>query len=434
MHARPADRPDLTGGDAVRRTLDRLFRREAGRLTASLARIFGVAQLQLVEDVVQEALLEALRRWRFHGVPDNPHAWLRQVARNRAIDEIRRRTLAGRKERELALWNERRAVSDPAEAESGPDEMDEQLRLMFACCDPRIPGTSRIALTLKSLCGFGVPEIARALLSSPESVAQRLVRAKRLLRDDRVALCVPPPGELAKRLESLLQTLYLMFNEGYLTHRGDAPIRRDLIEEATRLAILLLKDPRTAQPESHALLALMLFHGARVDSRTSADGSLILLPDQDRSLWDRSLIQRGYHHLRLSMAGEEATAFHLEAGIAAVHARASAFEETNWPEILGLYDLLAAVKPSPVVELNRAVAVAMARGPEAGLEALGLVQRDGRLDRYFLLHAVHGELLERAGRRDAAKAALGRALELPCTEPERRLIESRIERLQGPPE
>jgi RNA polymerase sigma-70 factor (ECF subfamily) len=296
---------------------------------------------------------------------------------------------------------------------------------MFACCDPRLPQLARISLTLKSLCGFGVSEIARATLMRPEAVAQRLVRAKRLLKVEHIALLVPTGEELSLRLSTVLQTLYLTFNEGYLTHQGASLIREDLIQESVRLTSMLLRDERTAQPETHATLALMLFHGARIASRTAEDGGMILLPDQDRRLWDRSLIQRGYHHLRAAMSGDRLTAFHLEAGIAGVHARARSFDETNWPEILALYDQLLLMKATPIVHLNRSVAVASVHGAEAGLEALGDHWRDGRLAHYYLAHAVRGELLFRAGRYEEAYEAFSLALQMECTEPERKLLEDK---------
>jgi RNA polymerase sigma factor (sigma-70 family) len=433
MHAHPTDRSPLTSDHArigVDDRVDRLFRRESARLIAALARIFGVEHLDLVEDVVQDALLEALRHWRYHGLPDNPRAWISRVARNRAVDQLRRRAVLKRKEQEIATRFQR-SITAQDELDDG-FELDEQLQLMFACCDPRLPRESRIALTLKSLCGFGVPEIARAFLASGESIAQRLVRAKRMIRESDLALAVPSdPDELAARLESVLQTLYLTFNEGYLTHRGDDLIRHDLVAEACRLTSMLLRDPRTARPEAHALLALMLFHAARINSRTAEDGSMILIDEQNRDAWDQSLIQRGYRHLQAAMTGDHVSAYHLEAGIAAVHARACTFEETDWPEILELYDLLFELKHTPVVALNRAVAVAMVRGCEAGLEALEDVRRDGRLSRYYLFHAVRGEILYRTGRHNEAAACFRCALDLECTEPERCLLRGKLEKAQA---
>jgi RNA polymerase sigma-70 factor (ECF subfamily) len=409
----------------VGRVVDHLFRRESARLTASLSSIFGMAHLALVEDVVQDALLQALKDWRFHGIPASPTGWLNQVARNRALDALRREATLRRRSPEIAARLQDLKSAPPSAASVLPDEQDEQLQLMFACCDPRLPRISQIMLTLKSLCGFGVSEIARATLGTPETVAQRLVRAKRTLKEKNIVLAVPGASELPGRMTSVLQTLYLTFNEGYLTHRGEALVREDLISEAIRLTSLLLRDPRTAMPEAHALLALMLFHASRLNTRSGSDGSLILLAEQDRSLWDQSLIQRGYHHLKCSMQGDSVTAYHLEAGIAAVHARAASYHATQWAEIRSLYDLLMIQKPTPVVQLNRAIAISMVEGAESGLAALAHIREDGRLANYFLLHAAEGELLDRLGRYAEAIAGFDRALSLECSEPERRLLEQK---------
>lgn len=383
-------------------------------MSASLAAVFGPAKLDLIEDVVQEALVEALRYWRFNGVPENPTAWLTQVARRRALDALRRDATLRRHEPKLRAWAERNAYT------RAHDELDEQLRLMLVCCHPELPREWRVALTLKLVAGLGTGEIARAFLITESAAAQRLVRAKKAIRENGISMDMPEADELRPRLHSVLETVYLLFNEGYSAGAGDDVVRRDRLEEACRLGAMLVADGRTASPSAHALLALMLFHASRLDTRSDAEGALLLLEDQDRTRWDRDLIARGFHHLQRSAAGDELTAYHLEAGIAAVHARSASFGETNWDEIVSLYDMLRAVKPGPVVGLNRAVAVAMAQGIDAGLAELDAI---GQVDRYPHHSIVRGELLRRAGRIDEAREQLKLALMMPCSKPLRALVE-----------
>jgi RNA polymerase sigma factor (sigma-70 family) len=400
----------------VHRLVDHLFRREAGRMVAGLTRIFGPTHLDLAEDVVQEALLQALRTWPFRGVPDNPTGWLVQVAKNRALDALRRNALLASKEEDIRAWA-------AASAEPGETEMDDQLRLIFICCQSAVPPDARVALTLKTVGGFGVSEIARAFLAKEATVAQRLVRAKHRLQQAKPPFEVPPPSELPAALDSVLEVLYAMFNEGYSTHRGEELVRRDVCHEAIRLAHLVAGHPALDKPKAHALAALLHLQGARLASRVDSEGNLLLLSEQDRSTWDREMIAAGFHHLDRSARGDELSAYHLEAGIAAAHAAASSVEETDWPEILRLYDLLLDLKPSPVVALNRAVALAMVEGPEAGLAALAPI----RLDDYYLLPATEGELHARAGHRQEAAEAFRRSLEMVCPEPGRRWLTERLE-------
>lgn len=407
--ADPGDLPEL---------VDHLFRHESGRLSASLVAVFGPSKLDLIEDVVQEALVEALRHWRFNGVPENPTAWLTQVARRRALDALRRDATLRRHEPKLRAWAQRNAYA------RAHDELDEQLRLMLLCCHPELPREQRVALTLKLAAGLGTAEIARAFLITESAAAQRIVRAKRTIRESGISMDMPEADELGPRLHSVLETVYLLFNEGYSAGEGDEVIQRDKLEEACRLGAMLVADERTASPSAHALLALMLFHASRLDTRSDADGALLLLEDQDRSQWDRDLIARGFHHLQHSASGDELTAYHLEAGIAAVHARSASFDATNWDEIVSLYDMLREIKAGPVVGLNRAVAIAMARGVDAGLVELDSI---GQMDRYPHHAIVRGELLRRAGRMEEAREQLKRALNLPCSKPQRALVERLLE-------
>jgi RNA polymerase sigma-70 factor (ECF subfamily) len=392
-------------------------------MVATLTRVFGPERLELAEDVVQEALVRALRLWPFEGVPENPAAWLTRTARNLALDLVRRDASFRAKEPELrASLGARRGRSD-----AGSDEVrDDQLRLIFTCCHEALPREARVALTLKTLCGFGVGEIARAFLTAEAAIEQRLVRAKRKLREEGVRFEVPAGAALRRRLEAVLEVVYLMFNEGTAAHRGEDLVRHDLVAEALRLAGLLVAERETRTPAAEALCALVHLQAARLPARVDAGGDLILLEDQDRSLWDRELIQRGFQHLKRAMRGSALTTWHLEAGIASCHALAPRFEATDWPRILGFYDALLELNPSPVVALNRAVALAMVDGPEAGLAAVGEVADDPALERYFLLPAVRGELLRRAGRPAAARAAFAEALRLAGTEPERRFLRRRM--------
>ncbi|MEA2562467.1 MAG: hypothetical protein QOH06_3971 [Acidobacteriota bacterium] len=402
--------------DNVNHLVDHLFRREAGRMVAGLTRIFGPAHLDLAEDVVQEALLQALRTWPFGGVPDNPTGWLVQVAKNRALDALRRNASLAAKEEDIRTWAA--ALTWLGETEPREMEIDDQLRLIFICCQSAVPSEARVALTLKTVGGFGVPEIARAFLAKEATIAQRLVRAKHRLQQARPSFEVPPLRELPAALDSVLEVLYAMFNEGYSTHRGEELVRRDICLEAIRLARLVAGHPTLDTPKTHALAALLHLQGARLASRVDSEGNLLLLSEQDRSTWDRGMIAAGFRYLDRSARGDELSVYHLEAGIAAAHIT----DETDWLEILRLYDLLLAAKPSPVVALNRAVALAMVEGPEAGLAALVPI----RLDDYYLLPATEGELHARAGHPHEAAEAFYRALEMTCPEPVRRRLAERM--------
>jgi RNA polymerase sigma factor (sigma-70 family) len=408
--------------------IDHLFRRESGRLVAMLAARFGAENLHLAEDVVQDALLRAMQVWPFTGVPDNPSAWLLQTARNRAFDTLRRQRTLTRKTPALAPVVEE--CAEHALAVTPPqfeDEIaDSQLRMMFVCCHPGLPADAQVALVLKTLCGFGEREIAAAFLAREDAIAKKLVRARQFLRDARVPVELPPAAQLAPRVDSVRQALYLLFNEGYKASQGDTLLRADLCAEAIRLGELLAAHPLGDRSATHALLALQHLHAARLATRTSSDGALLLLADQDRSLWDRRRIQRGLAHLEKSGAGREITRWHLEAGIAACHALAPTYAGTNWRHILELYDALLALDPSPIVALNRAIALAQVEGAEAGLRALATLPQRATLARYHLFHAAHGQLLHDAGRDTDAASAWRRALELAVLPAERELLARRL--------
>jgi RNA polymerase sigma-70 factor (ECF subfamily) len=376
--------------------VEHFFRHEAGRLVAVLTRLFGWRHFDLVEDMVQATLLDALQAWSVRGAPANPSGWVHRIARNKIIDALRR-DRAG--ERARGEW-----AADRTGQEEGLDELfldseieDSQLRLMFACCHPRLAPENQLALTLKALCGFGNSEIARALLVAEETVKKRLQRATRDLVDHHITLDVPAAAEMAQRLDGVHQVLYLLFNEGYSSSDGETAVRADLCEEAARLCHLLCSHPRFSTPATHALMALMLFHAARLDARLDRRGSVLLMEEQDRNRWDQRLIRRALDFLDQSAEGTVISPYHLEAAIAYHHCTARSYAETDWPAILRLYDALIALHRSPVYLLNRAIVVAEIEGPHAGIRALDEAGADPALRHYHLLDATLGEFYRRAG-------------------------------------
>ncbi len=419
--------------NGVTALVDHLFRHQAGRMIATLTRIFGPHHIDLAEEVVQEALIKALQQWPYRGVPENPVAWLIQVAKNRALDLLRRETSLREKSDEIVrAFNAQeeaanRRIETARSCEAFPEMFDDTLRMIFMACHPAISREGRVALTLKTVGGFGVGEIARAFLAKEPTIAQRLVRAKRLIRDERVAFDLPGEAEMSARLDSVLEVLYLLFNEGYTAHSGENLVRADLAQEAIRLCSLLIRHPAANRPKCHALLALMMFQAARLPARVGQGGELTLLAEQDRSLWDRRMIYLAYKHLDAAAEGDEFTEYHLQAAIAACHTAASSYKLTDWAEIVRLYDLLVALNPSPVVALNRAVAVAKWKGAEAGIRAIEGIVEHPALQHYYLLPATLGELWSEVG--DTGKAAefYRQALNHPCSEPERRFLSKRLE-------
>jgi RNA polymerase sigma factor (sigma-70 family) len=404
---------------ATQRTIDAVWRIESARLIAGLARI--VRDVGLAEDLAQDALVAALETWPRSGVPDNPGAWLMATAKHRAIDALRRGTTLQRKQQELVRELEVALATEERRLEVD-DVADDLLRLVFTCCHPVLSTEARIALTLRLLGGLATPEIARAFLVSEATVAQRIVRAKRTLAEARVPFEVPSGDELAPRMSSVLEVIYLIFNEGYSATVGEDWTRQDLCDEALRLGRVLAElAPR--EPEVHGLVALMEIQASRLRARTSPRGKPVLLLDQDRARWDRLLIRRGLAALeRAERLGGGFGPYALQAAIAACHARARTSEETDWARIAALYDALAQLAPSPVVELNRAVAVGMAFGPAAGLELVDALRGDPALQAYHLLPSVRADLLARLGRTDEARAELKRAAELTRNERERAML------------
>lgn len=408
---------------------DHLFRQEASKLVAVLTNIFGIERLQLAEDVVQEAMVRALQTWPYYGVPKNPAAWLMQAARNLALDTIRREKSFHEKQSQIIAHIEQW----PGEAEGGSSPAfeneikDDRLRMMFVCCHPLISREDQVALALKTLCGFNPAEIAKAFLTTEAAVAKRLTRAKQRIRETGIRFEIPEGEELTRRLDAVLQSLYLLFNEGYKASRGDSLVREDLCREAIQLTSALAEHPAGNRPRTHALLALMLLNAARIPSRLDGEGNLLRLQDQDRSRWHQPLISRGMFHLAQSAAGDELSEYHLQAGIAAVHCTASDYAATDWRQILELYDRLVEFDDSPVVALNRAVALAEVHGAQAGIEAVGAIQNLQSLESYYLLHAVLGEFELRLNHTRAAAEHFRKALQLAEIKSEQLFLAGRIE-------
>lgn len=421
----PATPDDTTSKDACAQlATEHFFRHESARLVATLAGQFGAQRLQWVEDVVQEALVRALQTWPYRGVPDNPAAWLTQTARHLALDQLRREQRWNEREEGVST-EQARWMAVPVEEASWDDAhlRDDILRLMFVCCHPQLSPEAQIALALRTLCGLSPAEIAAAFVTTEAAISKRLVRARARIRELELPFELPEAHELPQRLDAVLATLYLLFNEGYKASSGEHLVRADLCHEAIRLAELLATHPATSQPRCHALLALMLLSAARLPARTDDAGDILRLHEQNRSLWDQSLIQRGIQHLQLSAQGDTLTEYHLEAGIAACHSTAATHDATEWTRILVLYDQLMQLKPSPVVALNRAIAVGRVHGAQRGLDALGTVKG---LDTYLSLHAARGAFATELGQHQTAATHYCRALALAVLPSERRFFESRI--------
>ena len=408
----------------ARDTVDAIYRSDSRHVLATLIRLLG--DFDLAEEALHEAFTAAIEQWPRDGVPTNPRAWLVSTGRFKAIDSMRRRARFDASVAEIA---ERlhAAASDPSEYDDETVK-DDRLRLIFTCCHPALSPDAQVALTLREVCGLTTEEIARAYLTSAATLAQRIVRAKSKIRDARIPYQVPAPAELANRLDSVLEVVYLVFNEGYSASSGASLTRADLSGEAIRLGRLLLE--LLPEPEAAGLLALMLLQESRRAARTSQAGDLILLEDQDRSLWNRAYIAEGLALVQQSLSSRRFGPYTLQAAIAAVHAEAPTASATKWAQIVGLYDLLARAAPSPVIELNRAVAVAMRDGPAAGLELIDAILARGELANYHLVHSARADLCRRLGKAADARAAYERALALTHQAPERRFIERRLQQLK----
>ena len=403
----------------LQQKLDTIYRTESRRVLATLIRLLG--DFDLAEEALHDAFTAALNQWERDGVPDNPRAWLVSAGRFKAIDQLRRRAKFDASLEDIAMHLDSHSEIDDEDIE------DDRLRLIFTCCHPGLSPDAQLALTLREICDLTTEEIARAFLVTPPTIAQRIVRAKAKIRDARIPYEVPGPAELPDRLASVLHVIYLVFNEGYSASAGSEVTRHDLSTEAIRLGRLLVE--LLPAPEALGLLALMLLHDSRRAARTSTNGDLILLNDQDRSLWNRAQINEGSELIMRSLRSRQFGPYTLQAAIAGVHAEAATPEATDWNEIVGLYDLLLRVTPSAVIELNRAVAVAMRDGAEEGLRLINNLLMGGQLKDYHLAHSARADLYRRLGRTTEARAAYEQALALTHQEPEQRFLEQRLREL-----
>jgi RNA polymerase sigma-70 factor (ECF subfamily) len=411
--------------EQVRELVDSLYRVESGRILATLIRLLG--EFDLAEEAMHEAFAAALSLWPSSGVPGNPRPWLISTARFKAIDTLRRRARFDASQDELVRYLETQGSS----AESSHDEdslEDDRLRLIFTCCHPALPPEAQVALTLREVCGLTTEEIARAFLVTPATLAQRIVRAKTKIREAQIPYEVPTPQELPQRLDAVLQVVYLVFNEGYSAAAGAEVTRAELTGEAIRLGRLLAE--LQPEPEVIGLLALMLLQESRRAARSSPTGELILLEKQDRSLWNRKQIAEGIALVERALASRRFGSYTLQAAIAAVHAEAESAAATDWPQIVALYDQLVRIQPSPVVALNRAVAIAMRDGPEAGLAQIDAILQQGELANYYLAHSARADMYRRLGRPAEARSAYEKALALTQQEPERQFLQDRIRQLK----
>ena len=404
----------------VAAAIEGLWRDESRRVLATLVRLLG--DFDLAEEALQDAFAAALERWPREGIPERPRPWLVSAGRFRAIDALRRRARFDASMRELFERNGGEGAEFPLDGDDGPG--DDRVRLVFTCCHPELPEEGSVALTLREVCGLATEEIARAFLVSPSTMAQRIVRAKARIREARLPFEMPPRAELPARLDAVLRVVYLVFNEGYFASSGDSATRPDLSGEALRLGRLLAE--LVPEPEAEGLLALMLLQESRRAARTTAKGDLVLLEDQDRALWDRALIAEGSALAERALRSRRFGPYTLQAAVAAVHAEARDAASTDWAQIVGLYDVLLRAAPSPVVALNRALAVGMRDGPAEGLVLVDGLLAEGALDGYLPAQSARADLLRRLGRTAEAREAYGRALALARQEPERRLLRRRL--------
>ncbi len=409
---------------------DHLFRRESGKMVAVLTKIFGASNLETAEDVVQQTFIDAFDVWKFKGIPDNPSAWLFRVAKNKAIDVIRKNKHSSQydfndDERAL-LKSEYTLVTTMANFFKEELVKDDMLRMMFACCNPGISRENQITLVLKTLCGFSTSEIAKAFLTTEDTVSKRLYRAKEFFRKEKIKLEIPSIDELKARTNVVLNSIYLLFNEGYNSTNSEQLVREDLIAEAMMLCKLLAENKNTQLPEVYALMALMCFHSARSKSRLTDAGEIILLPNQDRSKWNRSLIAEGNRYMNIAAFGNEISSYHLEAAIAFEHCTAESFDKTNWIRILDLYEWLCKLSPSPITALNKTVAVMQVRGAEIAMQSIQEINDRKKLESFYIYHSLLGELNSRMNKPGEAQKNFEKAIQLTKSEMEINILKNKI--------
>lgn len=406
-------------------------------MVSVLTRTFGTDNLEIVEDVVQDALLQAAQVWPVKGIPDNPSAWLYRAAKNKAIDILRRNARSMRSSgegNEYSLPDTGPSVQETLDKIWQEDTVkDDMLRMMYVCCHPGIPEESQITLILKTLCGFSTAEIARAFLTSEDTISKRLYRTKQFFRENRIRFVLPQPGELKSRTDAVLNSIYLLFNEGYNSTDSEMLVREDLMEEAMLLCRMLTENPLTQIPDTYALMALMCFHASRNATRVSPAGDIVLLQHQDRSKWNFDLIALGNEYLAKSASGDSVSRYHIESAIAFEHCTAESFEKTNWKRILELYEWLCSAAPSPIAELNKTVAVMQVHGPEEALKAINAIRERKKIESYYLYHGLTGEIYSRLDMTVEADAEFETAMKLTNSEAERRLLQSKLTQKSGKP-
>lgn len=419
--------------ESPKKLVDHFFRHESGKLVSALVKFFGWQHFDVVEDMVQSALVEALQVWKIQGVPDNPAAWIYRVTRNRVIDELRRNTNFKNKARDLIADADPSVVYEVDEIFHESVLHDSQLRMMFACCNPELSAEAAIPFTLKILCGFSDEEIASGMLLAKETVRKRIYRAKQLMIDNNISLEIPPTQHLSDRLQSVHNVLYLMFNEGYASTKNGSAIRPDVCEEAARLCHMLVENKHCRTGATQALLALMLFHASRFDSRIDESGMLILLEEQDRRKWDRRMMARAAEFLEAAYKDKDISAYHLEAAIAMQHCKAASFEDTDWSAIVKIYDHLIDCSPAPVYKLNRAIAVGQLEGPDVALREIVAIKSTPQMQNFHLMSAAEGELYRMKRQFNQARECFENALALATAEHDKQHLKRRIDqcRLAG---
>jgi len=412
--------------------VDHLFRHEAGKMIAVLTRLFGMHNLSMAEDVVQDAFLKATQTWKFNTVPNNPSAWLMQVAKNKALDILRRKNVADHYSAELSNQLQEATDNYVDQVFLDTEIEDSQLQLIFACCHPSLKEEDKVALTLKTVSGFGVKEITKALLTQEETIQKRVYRAKQFIQQNNIVLEIPAGKALQQRLDTVHTVLYLIFNEGYNASKSDELIRKDICAEAMRLCLLLCEHKTVTHPASFALLALMCFQASRFESRLDKNNTIILLQQQDRSLWNHELIDRGYYYLNKSSSGENITIYHIESAIAAEHCLAKNFASTNFQRLLHLYDMLWQMKPTPVVQMNKAIVLSYSGKPKEAIELMNSIKGiELLLKTQYMFNAVLGELYIKNNQPQQATDYLEKALQLTLSDAEKKLLKDKINTLRS---